>query len=111
MAEAMAPFDLVLAPSTPFPAPEIGSQTVQIGGATVGLRANIGYFTQPISCIGLPVIAAPVLAAERSLPLGVQLIGKPWREQDCFRAAWWLERQGSCASPLAPAEPAGTAAP
>jgi len=105
MAEAMAPYDLVLAPSTPFPAPPVGRRTVRIHGRRVGLRANVGYFTQPISCIGLPVVAAPVLPSPGALPMGVQLIGKPWQERNCFRAAWYLERHGTCGSPVAPLGP------
>src|SRR5262249_11258637 len=46
--------DAILAPATPFPAPRIGQQTMQLEGAPVPLRPNIGIFTQPISFVGLP---------------------------------------------------------
>ena len=46
-----------------------------------------------VSCIGLPVIAAPVRAF---LPIGVQLIARPWREDVLFRAAAALEALGVC---------------
>ena len=52
--------DAILAPATPFPAPRIGQQTMLLDGAEVPLRPNIGIFTQPISFIGLPVVAVPV---------------------------------------------------
>ena len=56
-----------------------------------------GLLTQPISCLGLPVCAAPVwpgIGADAHLPLGVQLIAAPWRESDCLLAARRLERAG-----------------
>ncbi|MEM9814194.1 MAG: AtzE family amidohydrolase, partial [Pseudomonadota bacterium] len=49
-------YDLLIAPTTPMRAPRIGDQTCEIGGETVPLRPNIGVYTQPISCIGLPVV-------------------------------------------------------
>ena len=52
--------DAILAPATPFTAPRIGQQTMMLDGAEVPLRPNIGIFTQPISFIGLPVVAVPV---------------------------------------------------
>jgi len=100
--QALADVDLMLAPATPFPAPALGQKTVELGGETVGLRANIGYFTQPISCIGLPVICAPMMSA-KELPMGVQLIGKPWQEQHCFTAAAALEAGGQTRSTVAAA--------
>lgn len=100
-AEAMQDIDILLAPATPFTAPRIGEKTVTLGGEIVGLRANIGYFTQPISCIGLPVVAAPIHAADR-MPIAAQLIGRPWHEADCLAAGALLQAAGVCDSPVAP---------
>ena len=82
--------DVLLAPSTPFSAPLIGQKTMMLGGREVPLRPNIGIFTQPISFIGLPVAAVPVYAGGK-MPFGVQVIGKPWREDLCLRVAAALE--------------------
>jgi Asp-tRNA(Asn)/Glu-tRNA(Gln) amidotransferase A subunit family amidase len=49
--------------------------------------------TQPISFIGLPVAVAPLWTA-RGLPIGVQLITSPGREDLCLRAARVLEAEG-----------------
>lgn len=92
--------DLIIAPATPCPAPEIGQRTLVLRGETVPLRPNLGLFTQPISCIGLPVAAVPLFGA--GLPIGVQLIAAPWREDICLRAAYALERLG-CVEAKAPA--------
>ncbi|MBI0537882.1 AtzE family amidohydrolase [Roseomonas sp. KE2513] len=86
--------DILLAPSTPCRAPAIGQATIVMDGATLPLRPNIGVFTQPISFIGLPVCAVPVWL-DGGLPLGVQVIAAPWREDLALRVARALERGGT----------------
>lgn len=100
-AELFRRFDVLLAPATPVRAPLLGQKTMKMGGKDLNVRANLGYFTQPISCIGLPVICAPVLGSSKeqgALPLGVQIIGAPWREDKCFEAARLLANTGATAS-------------
>jgi amidase/aspartyl-tRNA(Asn)/glutamyl-tRNA(Gln) amidotransferase subunit A len=92
--------DVLLAPTTPCPAPKIGQETMTIAGVTVPTRPNLGLYTQPLSFIGLPVISVPV-AASGPLPLGVQLIAAPWNEAALFRIAAALEHDGSAAARLA----------
>ncbi len=82
--------DLIIAPATPCTAPELGQKTMVLQGNTVPLRPHIGLFTQPISCVGLPVAAVPVFGG--LLPIGVQLIAAPWREDICLRAAYAVAR-------------------
>lgn len=91
-------FDLLLAPATPIPAPRLGESEVEIGGRLMPARPNIGVFTQPISAIGLPVVAAPVRAGD--LPIGVQLIAAPWREDVALAAAARLEAAGLSQAPV-----------
>lgn len=95
-------WDILLAPATPVPATPIGQELLELDGQSVPLRPSMGLFTQPISCIGLPVVAAPVQGMAGALPIGVQLIGAPWTEAVLFRAAAALEREGVCAAPVAP---------
>ncbi len=93
-------FDLLIAAAAPSVAPRIGQETLQINGRSIPTKAGLGVLTQPISCIGLPVCAVPVWPgegespAERALPVGVQLIGPPWRESLCLAAAHTLEQAG-----------------
>ena len=61
------------------------------------MRANLGMYTQPISFIGLPVAAVPV--SNGKLPLGVQVIAAPWREDVALRIAAHLEASGACVAP------------
>jgi 1-carboxybiuret hydrolase len=93
--------DAIIAPATPSPAPRIGQQTMMLDGAEVPLRPNIGIFTQPISFIGLPVVAVPVPL--EPLPIGVQIIAAPWREDVALRIAHALEKSKVVAAPR-PAE-------
>jgi aspartyl-tRNA(Asn)/glutamyl-tRNA(Gln) amidotransferase subunit A len=88
--------DVILAPSTPCSAPLLGQQTFELDGVTLPVRANLGIFTQPISFIGLPVAAVPVFG--QGMPLGVQVIAAPWREDVALRVARALERDGVCAA-------------
>ncbi len=85
--------DLIVAPATPCPAPRIDQDTIRLGGVDVPTRPNLGALAQPFSCIGLPVVTVPVFSSG-SLPIGVQLIAPPWREDLCLRAAFQLEQTG-----------------
>lgn len=102
-AELFRRFDLVIAPATPMCAPKVGQKVMELRGQTVPVRPMFGLFTQPISAIGLPVCAVPVAGAgEGALPIGVQLIAAPWREDVALKAAAFLEREGVAAAPLPP---------
>lgn len=101
--EALALFarhDVLIAPATPVPATAIGTETLALAGQMLPARASMGLLTQPISCLGLPVCAAPLwpgIGTDAHLPLGVQLIAAPWREADCLLAARRLEQAGIAA--------------
>jgi Asp-tRNA(Asn)/Glu-tRNA(Gln) amidotransferase A subunit family amidase len=101
-AALFADWDILVAPATPSPATPIGQELLEVDGQKIPLRPSFGVFTQPISFIGLPVLAAPVQNAAGALPVGVQLIAAPWAEAKLFRAAAQLERLGICAAPVAP---------
>ena len=92
--------DAILAPATPCTAPAIGQQTFTLGGLEMPVRANLGIYTQPISFIGLPVVAVPVPLSP--LPIGVQVITAPWREDIALRIAHALERDGAARSTRPP---------
>lgn len=89
--------DAILAPATPCTAPALGQQTFTIDGVELPVRPNIGIYTQPISFIGLPVVAVPVPLSP--MPIAVQVIAAPWREDIALRIAYALEQAGVCAAP------------
>jgi AtzE family amidohydrolase len=92
MLELFKDVDVILAPATPCTAPRIGQQSFVLDGVEMALRPNIGIYTQPISFIGLPVVAAPVPLTP--LPIAVQIIAAPWREDVALRVAQALEQAG-----------------
>jgi aspartyl-tRNA(Asn)/glutamyl-tRNA(Gln) amidotransferase subunit A len=97
MLEIFASVDVIIAPATPCVAPKIGQATFVLDGVELPVRANIGIHTQPISFIGLPVVAVPVPL--EPMPIGVQIIAAPWREDIALRVAFALERAGVVAAP------------
>ena len=88
-------FDVLLAPATPCPAIEAGQQTIEFDGKQIPARPNLGMYTQPLSFIGLPVVSVPIPSvpelAPGRLPLGVQVIGAPYKEAEVLRVARVLE--------------------
>ncbi len=86
-------WDILIAPSTPCTATVIGQESIEINGVSLPTRASMGMLAQPISFLGLPVVSVPLTTAN-GLPIGLQLIAPPWREDLCLRAAWALEQQG-----------------
>ena len=101
-------YDVLLAPVTPVPATPIGTETIDINGTKLPCRPSIGLMTQPISCVGLPVCVAPVwpnvasgTSEDAHMPLGVQIIAAPWREDRCLAVARRLELAGTASSRIA----------
>ncbi len=97
LAEILRSVDVLLAPATPCTAPKLGQVNFNLDGVELPVRANIGIHTQPISFIGLPVVAVPVPL--EPLPIGVQIIAAPWREDIALRVAHALEKMGVAAAP------------
>jgi len=88
-----AQFDVLIAPATPCSATTIGQETMHINGTDLPTRASMGMLTQPISFLGLPVTTVPLQTAG-GLPIGLQLIAAPFKEEMALRAARALEQQG-----------------
>jgi amidase/aspartyl-tRNA(Asn)/glutamyl-tRNA(Gln) amidotransferase subunit A len=88
-------WDVLLTPATPVSATVIGTEWLELNGVRQPCRAAMGLLTQPISFAGCPVLTAPMWPAGHSnLPLGVQIIAAPWREDLAFRAAQVLAGAG-----------------
>ena len=93
--------DVIIAPATPCRAPRIGQKTMLLDGVEMAIRPNLGVFTQPISFIGLPVVTVPTWSHDERLPLGVQIICPPWREDIALRVAHDLALKGVALAPVA----------
>jgi AtzE family amidohydrolase len=101
MLKLLGDVDVILAPATPMRAPRIGQKTAILGGVELPVRPHLGIFAQPFSFIGLPVATAPIWVEGQKLPLGVQAIAAPWREDFALRVARQLEKAGIAKAPVA----------
>ena len=95
--EALAKFDLLLAPTSPHPAPAIASHTAPVtskgeaGARFFGRRS----YTTPASLAGVPAISVPCGFTPGGLPVGLQLIGRPFGEAAVLGAAHaWQKTAG-----------------
>lgn len=96
-------FDAILAPTTPCSATAIGRETITLGGETMMMRPSMGLLTQPFSLIGMPIVSVP-LRGRSGLPIGIQIVVAPHREDLALRIARQLECDGVSGALLAPAE-------
>jgi len=79
--------DAILAPATPSPAFGLGEMS---SGDPVEMYLN-DVFTVTLNLAGLPGISVPTGLSASGLPLGLQLIGKPWEEGELLNIAHSLE--------------------
>ncbi len=91
--------DVLLAPAVPVVAPAIGEDWIEVRGRRLPSRSSMGVLTQPVSAAGLPVVAAPI--RRDGLPIAIQVIAAPWREDHALRVAAALEQMGVAAAPVA----------
>jgi AtzE family amidohydrolase len=90
-----ADWDVLITAATPVSAPIIGTEWLDINGTQQPCRAAMGLLTQPISFAGCPVVTAPMWpASTHGMPLGVQIIAAPWREDLAFAVARQLSDAG-----------------
>ncbi len=79
--------DAILTPATPSAAFGLGEMT---DADPVQMYLN-DVFTVTVNLAGLPGISVPAGLDAQGLPLGLQLIGKPWEEGDLLNTAYALE--------------------
>lgn len=79
-------YDLLLTPTTPIPAPLI------VGPDAVEQARLLTRFTAPFNLTGLPAISLPCDFTKEGLPIGLQIITKPWNEARLLQAAYAYEQ-------------------
>jgi len=82
-----AGIDSILTPATPSAAFELGKEVAD----PVEMYLN-DVFTVTVNLAGLPGVAVPAGLDKAGLPLGLQLIGRPWEEGDLLNTAYALEQ-------------------
>jgi aspartyl-tRNA(Asn)/glutamyl-tRNA(Gln) amidotransferase subunit A len=79
--------DCMATPTTPITAPPIGETRVTIEGESEDVRLATTRLVRAINLLGLPAISIPCGLDDRGLPIGLQIIGKPFAEALILRMA------------------------
>jgi aspartyl-tRNA(Asn)/glutamyl-tRNA(Gln) amidotransferase subunit A len=77
--------DCIFTPTAPLVAPKIGETHVEIAGTQEDVRLASTRFVRAINVLGLPAITVPLPVA--GLPVGLQIIGRPFEEALILSAA------------------------
>ncbi len=80
-------FDVLVTPTSPIAAPPIGATTARLGGQDVPLVRAFLDLTLPFNMTGQPAISVPCGFTKTGLPIGLQVVGRPFDEATLFRAA------------------------
>jgi len=87
-AAAFERVDVIVAPTSPIPAPRIGTTEVQAAGEReTTVRAELLRMTRPANLTGLPAISVPCGFTSEGLPVGLQLMGPRWGEEKLLSIA------------------------
>ena len=93
LSDALSGCDVVAMPAAPTPAPPIAQSTGSVGGYYEGRRdLERRRYTSPAALAGLPAVSVPCGFTEGGLPIGLQLIGRPFAEGALLGIARAYER-------------------
>jgi aspartyl-tRNA(Asn)/glutamyl-tRNA(Gln) amidotransferase subunit A len=85
--DALARRDVLLSPTTPIAATPLGQAETSIAGAAANVRASLLQFTRPFNFSGHPACSVPCGVTGDGLPLGMQIVGRPFDEVTVLRVA------------------------
>lgn len=83
--------DCLFTPATPITAPRIGQREVEIDGETLDTRLVTTRFARGFNALGFPALAMPCGATPEGMPIGLQLIARPFEENLLFKLGEALE--------------------
>ena len=83
----LATLDVLVSPTTPIAAPAVGETEVAMGSTRVPVRGNLIRFTRPFNVTGHPVASIPCGLTPEGLPVGLQIVGRPFDEVTVLRVA------------------------
>ena len=88
----MRKFPILLCPAAAIPAFRHGERSWSIDGRTVNYLDAWSY-TEWFNLLGAPAAVVPVSHSSEGLPIGVQIVGRPWEEEQVLAVAAALERE------------------
>lgn len=80
--------DLLLTPTLPTAAFPIGTTSVKMGEKKLNVVSLLTQFTRPFNLNGFPALTLPCGFSENRLPIGLQIIGRPFDEETVLRTAY-----------------------
>ena len=90
---ALGEVDVLLTPTVPIAATEIGQREVEINGDSEHVFSVLTRLTGPTNLNGLPSLSVPCGFTSSGLPIGLQLIGRPFDEATLYRYAHAYEAE------------------
>ncbi|GBD10658.1 Glutamyl-tRNA(Gln) amidotransferase subunit A [bacterium HR23] len=82
----------LLLPTCPVTAPLIGAERVSIAGRSVDVRTALTRFVSPFNLTGVPALSVPWRVSHEGLPIGVQVVVKPFDETTVLQVGYALEQ-------------------
>lgn len=91
--EAMSSVDALLLPTTPLPASKIGEEVeTELEGKKVNTFLTFIRNCDPVSIVGYPAISVPAGYSQTGLPIGLQIVARPWEEDKLLSMAYAFEQ-------------------
>lgn len=88
----MQKYPVLLCPAAAIPAFRHGERTWEIDGKTVEYLDAWSYAAW-FNLLGNPAAVVPVTQSNEGLPIGVQIVGRPWQEEEVLSVAAAVERE------------------
>jgi aspartyl-tRNA(Asn)/glutamyl-tRNA(Gln) amidotransferase subunit A len=90
--EAMTHADVLAMPNNAIPAPRIGQSTISVRGKDVWVMALMPSLTIPHNLTGAPALTVPCGFAASGLPVGLQIVGRPFEDATVLRVGHAYEQ-------------------
>jgi aspartyl-tRNA(Asn)/glutamyl-tRNA(Gln) amidotransferase subunit A len=91
--KAMSGYDALLVPTTIIAAPFLNQKEVNIEGKATEVYLSLSKLTTVFDITGLPALNIPAGLVDSKLPVGVQLVGRPFDESRMLKIAYTYEQQ------------------
>jgi Asp-tRNA(Asn)/Glu-tRNA(Gln) amidotransferase A subunit family amidase len=98
--DVLGDVDLLVTPTIPEPAPTVAAVKAGSTAETVRRMGRFSRLTRPFNALGLPALSVPCGFSTAGLPIGLQLVGRPFDEATVLRvghayeqAAAWTRRR------------------